>query len=114
MALALVKRQAWVFSQEDLRQHGLEDVQEITVYSGLCTELPLQDTFGKKQFRFIHNTFQVKTNAFTSAPSNYILCGVLSTINHKLYIYIYILYLYLQYVFYAVLTPDDHNFLIDH
>ncbi|KAK0140587.1 Protein NLRC3 [Merluccius polli] len=58
LALTMVKKQAWVFSQQDLKEHNL-DTKEITLFSGLCTEkVPLLGTSEPKQFCFIHPTFQ--------------------------------------------------------
>ncbi|CAL8361658.1 unnamed protein product [Merluccius merluccius] len=58
LALTMVKNHAWVFSQQDLKEHNL-DTKEITLFSGLCTEkVPLLGTSEPKQFCFIHTTFQ--------------------------------------------------------
>ncbi|CAL8234165.1 unnamed protein product [Arctogadus glacialis] len=57
LALAMVEKQVWVFSQQDLKEHRL-DMKEITVFSGLCIEHHSLDTTKRKQFSFLHPTFQ--------------------------------------------------------
>lgn len=56
MALKMLERNIIEFSEEDIKKHGL-NVRDVTVFSGLCTELPCAST-GKRRFCFIHTTFQ--------------------------------------------------------
>ncbi|XP_019950742.2 protein NLRC3 [Paralichthys olivaceus] len=55
MALKMLERKTSVFFEEDLKHYYLE-VTEVTVWSGLCTELPSAE--GRRTFCFIHFTFQ--------------------------------------------------------
>ncbi|KAM9853753.1 protein NLRC3 [Aulostomus maculatus] len=55
MALKMLERNTILFSEEDVKEHDLK-LTEVTVLSGLCTELPPAD--GKRTFCFIHVTFQ--------------------------------------------------------
>ncbi|XP_071781730.1 NLR family CARD domain-containing protein 3 [Centroberyx gerrardi] len=56
MALKMLEKNISLFSEEDLKEHGLK-VKEVVMFSGLCTELPTAASNGKK-FCFIHFTFQ--------------------------------------------------------
>lgn len=56
MALKMLQLNTTEFSEEEVKMHDL-DVMDVTVFSGLCTELP-QASAGKRRFCFIHTTFQ--------------------------------------------------------
>lgn len=58
MALTMVEKNTCVFFEETLKAHGLR-VEEVVVFSGLCTELPTSATNERKGFCFIHLTVQV-------------------------------------------------------
>lgn len=58
MAFKMLERNTSVFVEEDLKAHSL-DVIDVTVFSGLCTELPSPTPPGNRQFCFIHFTVQV-------------------------------------------------------
>lgn len=55
MALKMLARNITEFAEEDLKEHSL-DLRDVTVFSGLCTELPPVSS-GKRRFCFIHVTF---------------------------------------------------------
>ncbi|XP_029964184.1 NACHT, LRR and PYD domains-containing protein 3 [Salarias fasciatus] len=55
MALKMLEREVRVFSKEDLEPYHL-DLTEVTVLSGMCTELPADG--GRRRFCFIHYAFQ--------------------------------------------------------
>ncbi|XP_053279528.1 protein NLRC3 [Pleuronectes platessa] len=57
MAFKMMERRTSVFFEEDVKQCGLE-LTEVTVWSGLCTELPSAESDGRRTFCFIHVTFQ--------------------------------------------------------
>ncbi|XP_034460185.1 protein NLRC3 [Hippoglossus hippoglossus] len=57
MAFKMMERKTSVFFEEDVKQCGLE-LTEVTVSSGLCTELPSAESDGRRTFCFIHFTFQ--------------------------------------------------------
>lgn len=59
MAFKMLEKNTSVFFEEDLKEFGLK-LTEVTVFSGLCTELPNAASNGKRAFCFIHFTFQVK------------------------------------------------------
>ncbi|XP_029922646.1 NLR family CARD domain-containing protein 3 isoform X2 [Myripristis murdjan] len=56
MALKMLEKNISVFSEDDLREHGLK-LKEVAVFSGLCTELPTAASKDRK-FCFIHFSFQ--------------------------------------------------------
>lgn len=56
MALKMLDKNSSVFAEEDTKEHGL-DLTDVTVFSGLCTELP-PTSAGKRRFCFIHLTVQ--------------------------------------------------------
>ncbi|CAL1570270.1 unnamed protein product [Knipowitschia caucasica] len=56
MAMKMLEQRSPVFSEEDVKAHGL-DVSDVSVFSGLCTEL-LPTSSGQRRFRFIHNSVQ--------------------------------------------------------
>ncbi|XP_070762156.1 NLR family CARD domain-containing protein 3 [Enoplosus armatus] len=57
MAFKLLERNASVFSEEDVKECSLK-LTEVTVLSGMCTELPTTASDGRRTFCFIHFTFQ--------------------------------------------------------
>ncbi|XP_054453130.1 protein NLRC3 [Anoplopoma fimbria] len=57
MAFKMLGRNASVFSEEDVKECGLK-LTEVTVFSGLSTELPAAASDGKRTFCFIHFSFQ--------------------------------------------------------
>ncbi|XP_060929744.1 nuclear mitotic apparatus protein 1 [Limanda limanda] len=57
MAFKMMERNTSVFFEEDVKQSGLE-LTEVTVWSGLCTELPSAESDGRRTFCFLHVTFQ--------------------------------------------------------
>lgn len=59
MAFKMLERNISVFFEGDMKECGLE-LAEVTVYSGICTELPTAASNGRRMFCFIHFTFQVK------------------------------------------------------
>lgn len=69
MAFKMLERNTSVFSEEDVKEYNLK-LTEVTVLSGLCTELPAAAPGGRRTFCFIHFTFQVKIppahSAYTS------------------------------------------------
>lgn len=65
MAFKMLERNISVFFEGDVVECGLE-LAEVTVYSGICTELPTAASDGRRMFCFIHFTFQVK---LFSSPS---------------------------------------------
>lgn len=62
MALTMLMHNTTEFSVEDLKKHSL-DVMDVTVFSGLCTELP-RAASGQRRFCFIHVTVQEFMAAF--------------------------------------------------
>lgn len=58
MAFKMLERNVGVFSKEDVKEYGMKPT-EVTVMSGLCTELPASPD-GKRTFCFVHFTLQVK------------------------------------------------------
>lgn len=59
MAFKMLERNTSVFFEEDVKECGLK-LTEVTVFSGLCTELPIAASDGRRTFCFIHFTVQVK------------------------------------------------------
>lgn len=57
LAFKMLERNTSVFSEEDVKEAGL-DLMEVTVFSGLCTELPRATSSGGRTFCFIHFSFQ--------------------------------------------------------
>ncbi|XP_070686012.1 protein NLRC3 [Pempheris klunzingeri] len=57
MAFKMLERNASVFFEEDLKEYGLK-LTDVTVFSGLCTELPTAAPNGRRTYCFIHFTFQ--------------------------------------------------------
>nr|XP_046244743.1 NACHT, LRR and PYD domains-containing protein 3 [Scatophagus argus]XP_046244745.1 NACHT, LRR and PYD domains-containing protein 3 [Scatophagus argus] len=57
MAFKMLERNTSVFSEGDMKECGLK-LREVTVFSGLCTELPTAAPDGSRTFCFIHYTFQ--------------------------------------------------------
>ncbi|XP_039987685.1 NLR family CARD domain-containing protein 3 isoform X2 [Xiphias gladius] len=57
MAFKMLERNTSVFSEEDVKEYNLK-LTEVTVLSGLCTELPAAAPGGRRTFCFIHFTFQ--------------------------------------------------------
>ncbi|KAK2847106.1 hypothetical protein Q5P01_010105 [Channa striata] len=57
MAFKMLEMNISVFCEEDVKEYGLKPA-EVTVMSGLCTELPSAAPDGKRRFCFIHFTFQ--------------------------------------------------------
>lgn len=55
MAFKMFERSISEFGEEDLKEYKL-DVIDVTVFSGLCIELPPAST-GKRRFSFFHATF---------------------------------------------------------
>lgn len=58
MAHKMLEKNTGVFYEEDVKEHSLK-LTEVTVLSGLCTELPASSS-GRRTFCFIHFTFQVE------------------------------------------------------
>ncbi|CAK6967311.1 protein NLRC3 [Scomber scombrus] len=56
MSLKMLEKNTSVFYEEDVKEFGLK-LTEVTVLSGLCTELPTAAD-GKRMFSFIHVTLQ--------------------------------------------------------
>ncbi|XP_072317930.1 protein NLRC3 [Eucyclogobius newberryi] len=56
MALKMLEQNSGVFAEQQMKEHSL-DVTDITVFSGLCTELQPTSS-GKRRFCFIHPTVQ--------------------------------------------------------
>ncbi|XP_056139491.1 NLR family CARD domain-containing protein 3 [Lampris incognitus] len=56
MALKMLEKNTNVFSEEDVEEVGL-GLKEVTVFSGLCTELPTVASH-QREFCFIHFTYQ--------------------------------------------------------
>ncbi|XP_033487731.2 NLR family CARD domain-containing protein 3 [Epinephelus lanceolatus] len=57
MAFKMLERNTSVFFEEDVKEYGLK-LTEVTVFSGMCTELPAAASDAKRKFCFIHFTFQ--------------------------------------------------------
>ncbi|KAI3354367.1 hypothetical protein L3Q82_018890 [Scortum barcoo] len=57
MAFKMLERNTSVFFEEDVKECGLK-LTEVTVFSGLCSELPTAASDGRRRFCFIHFTFQ--------------------------------------------------------
>ncbi|XP_076002194.1 NLR family CARD domain-containing protein 3 [Genypterus blacodes] len=57
MALMMLEKNSSVFFEEDLKEQGLK-LTEVTVFSGLCTELPAATSTARRTFCFIHLTYQ--------------------------------------------------------
>ncbi|XP_035536400.1 NLR family CARD domain-containing protein 3-like [Morone saxatilis] len=57
MAFKMLERNTSVFFEEDVKEYGL-NVTEVTVFSGMCTELPSASSDGRRVYCFIHFTFQ--------------------------------------------------------
>ncbi|KAM7399361.1 hypothetical protein PAMP_018637 [Pampus punctatissimus] len=57
MAFKMLERKTSVFFEDDLKEYGLK-LTEVTVFSGLCTELPNAASDSRRTFCFIHFTFQ--------------------------------------------------------
>lgn len=57
MAFKMLEKNKSVFFEEDVKEHGLK-LTEVTVFSGMCTELPAAASDGRRTFCFIHFTFQ--------------------------------------------------------
>lgn len=56
MALKMLEKNTSEFVEEDTKEHHL-DLTDVTVFSGLCTELPVTSS-GNRRFCFIHITVQ--------------------------------------------------------
>ncbi|XP_008308048.2 protein NLRC3-like [Cynoglossus semilaevis] len=63
MALKMLEKKTTVFSEEDLQLYDLRTT-EVTVLSGLCTELTASDSDNRRTFCFIHLTIQEFMAAF--------------------------------------------------
>lgn len=72
MAFRMLKRNANVFFEEEVTECGL-NLKEVTVFSGLCTELPSAPS-RRRTFCFIHFTFQVKSSPSHTAQEECITC----------------------------------------
>lgn len=59
MALKMLERNTSVFFEDDVKEFGLK-LTEVTVSSGLCTELSTAASDRRRTFCFIHFTYQVK------------------------------------------------------
>ena len=59
MAFKMLERDTGVFFEEDVKDSGLK-VTDVTLYSGMCTELAAAASDGKRTFCFTHYSFQVK------------------------------------------------------
>lgn len=59
MAFKMLEKNTSLFFEEDLKEHGLK-LTEVTVFSGLCTELPTATSTARRKFCFVHLTFQVR------------------------------------------------------
>ncbi|KAG7226029.1 hypothetical protein INR49_018639 [Caranx melampygus] len=57
MAFKMLEKKTRLFFEEDVKECGLK-LTEVTVWSGLCTELPAAASNGRRKFCFIHVTFQ--------------------------------------------------------
>ncbi|XP_042342989.1 NLR family CARD domain-containing protein 3 [Plectropomus leopardus] len=57
MAFKMLERNTSVFFEEDVKDCGLK-LTEVTVFSGVCTELPFGGSDGKRTYCFVHFTFQ--------------------------------------------------------
>ncbi|CAJ1065642.1 nuclear mitotic apparatus protein 1-like [Xyrichtys novacula] len=57
MAFKMLERRTTEFSEEDVKECGLK-LTEVTVFSGLCTELPTAASDGRRRFCFVHPTIQ--------------------------------------------------------
>ncbi|XP_037631970.1 NLR family CARD domain-containing protein 3 [Sebastes umbrosus] len=57
MAFKMLEKNTSVFFEEDVKENSLK-VTEVTVWSGLCTELPAAASDGRRTFCFIHFSFQ--------------------------------------------------------
>ncbi|XP_067363037.1 NLR family CARD domain-containing protein 3 isoform X2 [Channa argus] len=57
LAFKMLEKNISMFCEEDVKEYGL-NLTEVTVLSGLCTELPSAASDGKRRFCFIHFTFQ--------------------------------------------------------
>lgn len=55
MAFKMLEKDTHVFSKKDVKDGGM-DLMEVTVWSGLCTELPAAG--GQRRFCFVHLTVQ--------------------------------------------------------
>lgn len=72
MAFRMLERNTNVFFEEEVTECGL-NLKEVTVFSGLCTELPSAPS-GRRTFCFIHFTFQVKSSPSHTAQDDCITC----------------------------------------
>ena len=59
MAFKMLERNTSVFYEDDVKKYGLK-VTEVTVLSGMCTELSTAASDSRRTYCFIHFTFQVK------------------------------------------------------
>ncbi|TWW77438.1 Nuclear mitotic apparatus protein 1 [Takifugu flavidus] len=57
LAFHMLQRNSYIFSEEDVMECGLNLI-EVTVFSGLCTELPTASSRGRRNFCYVHLTFQ--------------------------------------------------------
>ncbi|XP_029373622.1 protein NLRC3-like [Echeneis naucrates] len=57
MAFKMLEKKTSVFFEEDVMECDL-NLTEVTVFSGLCTELPAAASNGRRTFCFMHITFQ--------------------------------------------------------
>ncbi|XP_068565570.1 protein NLRC3 [Cebidichthys violaceus] len=57
MALKMLERNTGVFFEEDVKEFGLK-VTDVTVFSGLCAELPTAASGSKRTYCFLHFSFQ--------------------------------------------------------
>lgn len=74
LAFTMLQRNSKVFFEKDMMECDL-DLREVTVFSGLCTELPAASSRGQREFCYVHFTLQVKQHC----PSNGI-CDILAGI----------------------------------
>lgn len=57
MAFKMLERNTSVFYEDDVKEYGLK-LTEVTVLSGMCTELSTATSDGRKMYCFVHFTFQ--------------------------------------------------------
>ena len=53
LALKLHEKDAWLFSEKDITDAGLE-VKQVTILGGLCTEVSQEVRRGNKKYAFVH------------------------------------------------------------
>lgn len=59
LAFNMLQRNSNVFFEEDIIECDL-NLQEVTVFSGMCTELPNACCSEQRKFCYVHVTLQVK------------------------------------------------------